>query len=326
MDIKQWMETEAKHFTNSLLTYLPDGKPKKLYQAINHLPSAGGKRLRPVLSFLSCEAIGGTPSDTVPYGVALELIHTFTLIHDDLMDHDEERRGLPAVHTLFGEDTAILAGDALFAKAFEVASQTPVTDSILTVLTRNLSRMTQEICEGQQLDMDFEYRDDVSENEFMKMIEKKTAKMFEYATYGGALIGGANKREADALRHYGKNLGLAFQIWDDCLDLVGDDTLGKPLGSDIREGKKTLVYIHALPYLTIKDKKIFNHIFGNKSANKKDIQSVISLLKKTGSIAYASSQASKFVSQACTSLEILQESTAKNKLAKIASYAIERTK
>ena len=326
MDIKKWIKAEAKCFTDSLLTYLPDGKPKKLYQAINHLPSAGGKRLRPLLSSLSCEAVGGAPSDTVPYGIALELIHTFTLIHDDLMDHDEERRGLPAVHALFGEDTAILAGDALFAKAFEVASQTPVTDSILTILTRNLSCMTQEICEGQQLDMDFEYRDDVSENDFMEMIEKKTAKMFEYATYGGALIGGADKIEADALRHYGKNLGLAFQIWDDCLDLVGDDTLGKPLGSDIREGKKTLVYIHALPYLTSKDKKIFSRIFGNKSANKKDIQSVISLLKKTGSIEYAGSQASKCVSQACASLDILQESTAKNKLSKIASYAIERTK
>lgn len=326
MDVKKWMETEAKSFTDSLLAYLPDGKPKKLYQAIAHLPSAGGKRLRPLLSFLSCEAVGGTPSDTVPYGVALELIHTFTLIHDDLMDHDEERRGLPAVHALFGEDTAILAGDALFAKAFEVASQTPVTDSILTVLTRNLSRMTQEICEGQQLDMDFEYRDAVSENDFMEMIEKKTAKMFEYATYGGALIGEASKTEADALRQYGRNLGLAFQIWDDCLDLVGDDTLGKPLGSDIREGKKTLVYIHALPYLRGKDKKIFSSIFGNKSANKKDIQSVIALLKNTGSIAYAGLQASKFVSQACASLEILQESTAKNRLSTIASYAIERKK
>jgi len=135
-----------------------------------------------------------------------------------------------------------------------------------------------------------------------------------------------HKNEADALRQYGKNLGLAFQIWDDCLDLVGNETLGKPLGSDIREGKKTLVYIHALPYLTSKEKKIVTQIFGNKAANKKDIQYVISLLKKTGSIAYAGSQASKFVSQACTPLEILQEGTAKNKLSKIASYAIERTK
>jgi geranylgeranyl diphosphate synthase type I len=326
MDVKEWMKTEAKRFNDSLLTYLPEGKPKKLYQAINHLPSAGGKRLRPLLSFLSCEAVGGTPSDTIPYGVALELIHTFTLIHDDLMDHDEERRGLPAVHTLFGEDTAILAGDALFAKAFEVASQTPVKDSILTILTRDLSRMTQEICEGQQLDMDFEYRDDVSETDFLEMIEKKTAKMFEYATYGGALIGGASKNEADALRQYGKSLGLAFQIWDDCLDLVGDETLGKPLGSDIREGKKTLVYIHTLPYLTSKEKKIVTRIFGNKAASKKDIQSVISLLKKTGSIEYAGAQASKFVSQACTSLDILQESIAKNSLSTIASYAIERKK
>jgi len=326
MDVKKWIEKEAKIFTDSLLAYLPEGKPEKLYRAINHLPSAGGKRIRPLLSFLTCEAVGGTPSDTVPYGVALEIIHTFTLIHDDLMDHDEERRGLPSVHALFGEDTAILAGDALFAKAFEVVSQTPVKDSILTHLIRDLSRMTQEICEGQQLDMDFEYRDDVSVNDFMEMIDKKTAKMFEYAAYGGALIGGASQNVAESLRQYGKNLGLAFQIWDDCLDLVGDDTLGKPLGSDIREGKKTLVYIHALQYLPSKDQKIVARIFGNKSASKNDIQSVISLLKKTGSISYAGSQASKFVSQACDSLEILRESTAKNMLLQIASYAIERKK
>jgi geranylgeranyl diphosphate synthase type I len=326
MDVKNWISSESKRFTDSLLTYLSDGKPKKLYQAMNHLPSAGGKRLRPLLSLLSCEAVGGNPRDTIPYGVALELIHTFTLIHDDLMDHDEERRGLPAVHALFGEDTAILAGDALFAKAFEIASQTPVNDSILTILTRNLALMTQEICEGQQLDMDFAYRDEVSENDFMEMIEKKTAKMFEYATYGGALIGEGSNLEVKELRHYGKYLGLAFQIWDDCLDLIGDDTLGKPIGSDIREGKKTLIYLHALPRLTSTDKKIFTNIFGNKSATAKDIQSVILLLKKTGSISYASSQASRFVSQACASLEKIQESTAKTNLSNIVEYAIKRKK
>jgi geranylgeranyl diphosphate synthase type I len=325
MDVKKWMESEAHVLNEAILDYLSNGRPKKLYEAIHHLPQAGGKRLRPLMSILSCEAVGGNPRNAIPYGIALELIHTFTLIHDDFMDNDEERRGRPAVHTLFGKDTAILAGDALFAKSFEIATKTPVTDTIKTLLIQNLAVMSREICEGQQIDMDFENRHDVSETDFLEMIEKKTAKMFEYATYGGALIGGGNKIEAQALRQYGKDLGLAFQIWDDCLDLMGDDTLGKPIGSDIREGKKTLVYIHALSHLTNKDKETFFDIFGNKSATKKDIQSVLTLLEKTGSITYARLQSEKYVSQALKNLKILQESTAKNALSQIASFAIKRT-
>ncbi|RLF43554.1 MAG: polyprenyl synthetase family protein, partial [Thermoplasmata archaeon] len=228
-----------KEINEAIEAYLQNGEPRKLYQAMQHLPLAGGKRLRPILAIISCEAVGGNGKKAIPFGVALELIHTFTLVHDDIMDRDEERRGIPSVHKKFGEATAILAGDALFAKAFEVVSE--VKENV-GILVKNIATMAREICEGQQMDMSFEEMEEVSEESFLKMIEKKTAKMFEHAAYGGAIIGGGSDEETLALRSYGRNLGMAFQIGDDCLDVIGKK-IGKPVGSDIREGKKTLMFI-----------------------------------------------------------------------------------
>jgi len=326
MDLKKRITKEGKLINKGMQSYLTKGQPSKLYDAVGHLPSAGGKRLRPVIVLLSCEAVGGHAQDAIPYGVALELVHTFTLVHDDLMDNDEERRGLPAVHKLFGKDTAILAGDALFAKAFEVATKTPVESSVVIVLIKNISIMAREICEGQQLDMNYEELEEVKEDDFLEMIEKKTAKVFEYAAYGGALIGGGSKEEQEALREYGKALGLAFQIWDDCLDFLGDNTLGKPRGSDIREGKKTLVAIHALSAMGREQKKIFGEIFGNSNASEKDITTVADIFDKTDSITYASSKAAEYVKAAQTALKKIRDSEAKLVLSELAEFSLKRTK
>lgn len=280
-----------KEINEAIEAYLQNGEPRKLYQAMQHLPLAGGKRLRPILAIISCEAVGGDGKKAIPFGVALELIHTFTLVHDDIMDRDEERRGIPSVHKKFGEATAILAGDALFAKAFEVASE--VKENV-GILVKNIATMAREICEGQQMDMSFEEMEEVSEESFLKMIEKKTAKMFEHAAYGGAIIGGGSDEETLALRSYGRNLGMAFQIWDDCLDVIGKK-IGKPVGSDIREGKKTLMFIHAqkTPY-----KEKLAKLYGKKDATKEEINSVIEIFKEAGSLDYAKNKAFAFVNEA----------------------------
>lgn len=326
MDLKKRLGKEGDLVTKAMQCYLGTGQPSKLYEAVRHLPFAGGKRLRPVIALLSCEAVGGLAQDAMPYGVALELIHTFTLVHDDFMDNDEERRGLPAVHTLYGKDTAILAGDALFAKAFEVATKTPVDSSVVTALIENISIMSREICEGQQMDISFEELETVPEDDFLEMIEKKTAKMFEYAAYGGALIGGGTTGEQGTLRDYGKALGLAFQIWDDCLDFLGDDTLGKPRGSDIKEGKKTLVAIHALSAMGAKQKKLFKETFGNPEASKADIADIVAIFEKMGSISYACSKAKGYVTAAQTALQKIGDNDAKHVLSTLAEYSIKRTK
>ena len=308
-----------KEINEAIEAYLQNGEPRKLYQAMQHLPLAGGKRLRPILAIISCEAVGGDGKKAIPFGVALELIHTFTLVHDDIMDRDEERRGIPSVHKKFGEATAILAGDALFAKAFEVASE--VKENV-SILVKNIATMAREICEGQQMDMSFEEMEEVSEESFLKMIEKKTAKMFEHAAYGGAIIGGGSDEETLALRSYGRNLGMAFQIWDDCLDVIGKK-IGKPVGSDIREGKKTLMFIHAqkTPY-----KEKLAKLYGKKEATKEEINSVIEIFKEAGSLDYAKNKAFAFVNEAKKCLDKLKESNAKEELMKLADFAVKREK
>ena len=308
-----------KEINEAIEAYLQNGEPRKLYQAMQHLPLAGGKRLRPILAIISCEAVGGDGKKAIPFGVALELIHTFTPVHDDIMDRDEERRGIPSVHKKFGEATAILAGDALFAKAFEVASE--VKENV-GILVKNIATMAREICEGQQMDMSFEEMEEVSEESFLKMIEKKTAKMFEHAAYGGAIIGGGSDEETLALRSYGRNLGMAFQIWDDCLDVIGKK-IGKPVGSDIREGKKTLMFIHAqkTPY-----KEKLAKLYGKKDATKEEINSVIEIFKEAGSLDYAKNKAFAFVNEAKKCLGKLKESNAKEELMKLADFAVKREK
>ncbi|HDN96120.1 MAG: polyprenyl synthetase family protein [Thermoplasmata archaeon] len=301
--------------------YLYEKEPILLYDAVKHLPFAGGKRLRPIIACLACEAVGSEFTKAIPFAVALELIHTFTLVHDDIMDKDEERRGMPAVHKKFGENIAILAGDALFAKAFEVASYIKDAAIAKTIL-RNLAMMAKEICEGQELDIRFEEMEYVEEKQFLEMIEKKTAKMFEHAAMGGAIIGGGNEKEVKALQEYGKSLGMAFQIWDDCLDVIGKD-IGKPVGSDIREGKKTLIYLYA--YKNSEDKQWLKN-YGKEDASKEEIDEIIKFFEEVGAIEYAKNKAMEFANKAKEALNVLRESEAKEKLAEMAEFAVKREK
>ena len=317
MDIVEIKEAIDKAIEN----YLYEKEPSNLYEAVKYLPFAGGKRLRPLIACLACEAVGGNFVNALPLAVALELIHTFTLVHDDIMDKDEERRGMPAVHVKFGENTAILAGDTLFAKAFEVASAIKDAEIAKKIL-RNLAIMAKEICEGQQLDIEFEEMEYVEESQFLEMIEKKTARMFEQAAMGGAIVGRGKREEIEALQKYGLNLGMAFQIWDDCLDVIGKD-IGKPVGSDIREGKKTLLYIYA--YEKAENKEWLKY-YGKEDANDEEVQKIIKFFEEIGAIEYAKEKAREYSKKAIDALKILPESEAKKELIKLSEFAIEREK
>lgn len=295
-------------------------EPATLYEAVQHLPEAGGKRLRPLLAMLACSAVGGDPDKVVPYGAALELLHTFTLVHDDIMDDDDTRRGKPAVHRQFGEATAILAGDTLFATAFEVATAERLPADVERRLAQNIAVMAREICEGQQLDMSFEQRSDVSEELFLAMIEKKTARLFEHAALGGAIIGGGSEEEQEALRGYGHALGMAFQLWDDCLDVVGAD-IGKPVGSDIREGKKTLMYIHARQHA---GSDAWLQRYGDPQATQEDIDGIVEVFRETGAVEAASEKAQSYADEATRYLDVLPGSDARRRLAELSSFAVSR--
>ena len=327
MDLKIELKKRADIFNKELENYLKNGRPQALYDAARHLPMGGGKRLRPCISMLSCEAVSGDIKNVMPLAIALELVHNFTLVHDDIMDKSHLRRNLPTVHVKFGEPTAIMAGDLLFAKAFEAMNSISSDFSVFKEVYLSLVKCVEAICEGQQLDMGFEKRTNVTEKEYLEMIQKKTAVLFMLAAEGGGIVGGGSRDEVKALKEYGRCLGLSFQIWDDYLDMSStEETLGKDIGNDIRNGKKTLIAVHSLNNAVGDDKKILNEIFGNGNASEQDVKKVFNLFRKTKSVDYAKNTALKYNAEAKNSLNSLDDSDAKRILIELADYSIKREK
>ncbi len=222
---------------------LPE-QPARLYQPITYTMEVGGKRLRPMLTMLACGIFRDHTQVAMPAAAAIEVFHNFTLLHDDIMDNAPLRRGKPTVHASWGQNVAILSGDVMMILAYKLLSKLPA-ESLPAVLDR-FNRFAIEVCEGQQYDMDFEGCDDVSIEEYMRMIELKTSVLLGGATVIGAILGGASSEQCDKLERFATELGLAFQLQDDYLDSYGDKELGKSIGGDILEGKKTFLMITAL--------------------------------------------------------------------------------
>jgi geranylgeranyl diphosphate synthase type I len=304
-------------------------EPTLLYKAARHIIDAGGKRLRPYLILKSCKLVGGRDEDAVPTAAALELLHTFTLIHDDIIDEDEKRRGIPTVHVKWGVPTAIVAGDLLFAKVYETI--TKYTDTrrvspkrILQVL-RDISEATITICEGQTLDMTFEKRETVSEDEYFEMIKAKTAALFEVSARCGGIIGGAKKSQVKNLGKFGYYAGLAFQLIDDVLGLTADEKiLGKPVGSDIREGKRTLITVHALKQASETQRKKILETLGDRSASPERIRNTIDLVSSLGSISYAEEKAREYIKKSKNALTEFPPTKDKEDLINLAELIIAR--
>ncbi len=298
---------------------------KNLKAAMAHYPSAGGKRLRPLLATIACEAVGGRYKAAIPFGAALELVHNFTLVHDDVMDQDETRRGIKTVHAQWGVPEAILAGDALFARAFELVPDAETHDDRLVQLVDILARAVRLLAEGQQMDMDFEGRKTVKTAEYMKMIELKTAVLYQAAAHGGAVVGEGSEDEEEALRDYGRMIGLGFQIWDDVLDLTSDQkTFGKPVLNDIRNGKKTLIVINALEDLHGAEREELFEALGNKKASQEQLERAREILDEGGFIDHAGSVANGLVREAKEKLAILKDTKQKKCLIAFADYMVSR--
>lgn len=219
-------------------------EPELLYTPIGYSISGGGKRLRPVLLLLAYGLYADEPQAALPAAAAVEMFHNFTLLHDDIMDHALLRRGKPSVFAKWGENVAILSGDAMMICAYQLLcrTQSPRLQQMLAVFNNTAL----EVCEGQQYDMDFEGRQKVSVVEYMHMIELKTSVLLAGAVVMGAVLGGASEEDCRALRRFAIELGLAFQLQDDLLDSYGDEQLGKAIGGDILEGKKTYLMVTAM--------------------------------------------------------------------------------
>lgn len=219
-----------------------DQPPRSLFDPITYILSLGGKRIRPALALMACDLFGGKNEDVLQPALGLEVFHNFTLLHDDLMDEADRRRDKPTVHKLWNPNVAILSGDAMLICAYQLVAK--ANDKAILEL---FSRTALEICAGQQYDMEFESRPDVTEEEYIEMIRLKTAVLLACALKVGAMIGGASAADADALYDYGIHIGLAFQLQDDLLDVYGDPkTFGKNIGGDILCNKKTFLLINAL--------------------------------------------------------------------------------
>ncbi len=313
------IKKRSVHVDAAIGEMLPITRPEELYKASRYLVDAGGKRLRPAVLILAAEAAGSDLKSVLPAAVAVELVHNFTLIHDDIMDKDDVRRGRPAVHMIWGEAGAILAGDTLYSKAFEILSKVENEPSRILKCMDVLSKTCTEICEGQWLDMDFEKREKVTESEYIEMVEKKTSVLYAAAAKIGALLGGASDEVAEALSEYGRLIGIGFQMYDDVLDMITpQEVLGKVRGSDLMEGKHTLIVIDAFK------KGIKLDIFGKGEATQEETDEAVQILTDSGSIDYVKNLAISYINEGKAKLDALKDCPEKDLLLQIADYMIAR--
>ncbi len=317
--MEEELERRAALVTATIEKLLPVMHPRGLYEASRHLVDSGGKRLRPSMLLLAAEAAGGEALALAPAAVSIELVHNFTLIHDDIMDNADVRRGRPTVHKIWGQSGAILAGDTLYSKAFQVLGMTAASPERILGAMNMLSRTCTAICEGQWLDMEFESKDRVTENEYMEMIEKKTGVLYGASAGMGGLLAGASPEVVRALDEFGRLTGMGFQLQDDVIDLLTpEEVSGKRQGGDLIEGKKTLIMIHAFT------NDVVVPVFSKKDASAEEIFRSISILEGSGSIEYARSRAEEMVAQGKRALDVLPPSSARETLLELADYMIRR--
>ena len=288
-------------------------EPRSLYGPARYVLSGGGKRIRPLLVMLACEAVGGTIRQAVPAAVAIEILHNFTLVHDDIMDNASSRRGRATVHKRWDTNIAILVGDELVAIAYRelLKTQSPRIARVVDIFTEGVV----DVCEGQAYDKDFESRKRVTLNEYLLMIGKKTGKMVSVASEMGAVIGGGTGSEIKALRLYGTNVGRAFQIQDDLLDVIADEkAFGKTIGGDIVEGKKTFLLIEAFARARGADKELLRTIIARRGVSRKHIPAVREIYERYGVIDLAKKSIGKNIIQANVQLSRLRKSPAREML------------
>ncbi|MBL0146351.1 MAG: polyprenyl synthetase family protein [Chitinophagaceae bacterium] len=315
LELAQQFETkfDVRHFPK---------QPASLYDAAQYILAIGGKRVRPVCVLMGNELFGEINKDAWQVATAIELFHNFSLIHDDIMDKAPLRRGVPTVHTKFGEATALLAGDVMFAQAYDYL--THIDLSYVQKIIKLFNTTSKEVCEGQQIDMDFEQMQNVSSDEYIHMITLKTSVLLAASLQLGAILGGAGERNQQQLYAFGKNLGIAFQIQDDYLDAFGDpDKFGKQIGGDILANKKTFLLLHAKEVANDAQKKEIDTLLELNAADK--VQKMLSIYKACKVDEWAKELKEKYYKAALNNLEDVAVLSARKKpLHDLAVYLMER--
>lgn len=307
--------------------YLPrGGEPSEFYASVWDLLDRGGKRFRPALTFLACECVGGKKEDAVGAAAAIELLHNMTLVHDDIEDQSELRRGKPCIHKIYGVPSAINAGDAMLIKVFEIANSSKIPAERCQRLVAKIADRAYGITWGQAFEFSMRERKNFTEEDVIRLLRYKTGALTGLSTEGGAIAGGGSQEQLEILGEFGETVGIAFQIVDDLLNVTGDvKEYGKEIGGDIREGKKTVLAAHLLKAATPQDKKVFGQLLGKKNVKENEIRKVIGLYKKYSSTEYAKTQAEAFLLNAMKALNRLPPSEARNSLSSIADFLVSRS-
>ncbi len=300
-------------------------KPDQLYKPCEYLLENGGKRLRPVFVLMGAGLCGGGQDKAVPAALAVELVHNFTLVHDDIMDEAESRRGRQTLHIKWDLPVAILAGDLLFVEAFRQLQSYHHTEIVenetVLKLYDTLLDSVRTVCEGQAMDMEFESNRKVSSSDYLTMIEAKTAALIRASFMMGGITAGAGQSELEKLRELGTTIGLAFQIQDDLLDVVGDpEIFGKSRGGDILEGKKTYLLLYALEQSNETVQNELNRLMNQPDKAAKDVDSVIQLYQKSGAIKQAEKLILQYYMDAENQLNQFEDSVFKEDLASLLDF------
>ena len=319
------IENNAK-IVNKYLNSKLNGNPKKLYDAAGHLIVNGGKRLRPYMVIRSCQILGGKSSTAMISASAVEMVHNFTLVHDAIMDNDEMRHGVPTVHKKFGMPIAILAGDVLFSKAFQIISESKLSPNANKHLISRLAKACVDVCEGQLLDIKMADEKRIpTEKEYITMIGKKTAALFDVSCAMGAICATNKPKDISNLSTFGRNLGIAFQITDDLIGVMGDPKVTKkPVGNDLREGKKSLPILMAIKLAKGNEKKIILKAFGNSKISKKDLNRAVEVIRSLGIEEKVRNQALKYAEKSEKSLT-KYKGTAKVELVALLDFVVKRS-
>jgi len=316
-------EKERKKINAILHGTVKNRKPLSLYIPAAYIINSEGKRIRPFLVLLSAGAVGGNFSQAYNAAVAVELLHDFTLVHDDIMDNAEKRRGKLTLHKKYNKNTAILVGDSLLSVAYEYLLKdcNGYSKSIISSFTSGLI----EVCEGQILDTDYEARKYVSLSQYLIMIKKKTASMVKMCCEIGATLGGGTEKEIKGIANYGFNIGIAFQVQDDLLDIIADENkFGKRIGSDLIEGKKTYLFIKALEKARGEDRKLLSKVVDNKGIRINQVKKYKELYERLGVIADARKTINYYTKKALNSLNIIKKISDKEILVWLADGLLKR--
>jgi geranylgeranyl diphosphate synthase type II len=311
-------QTALSHYSKDNVKY-----PYSLYDPLNYIMQGGGKRIRPLMLFFSCGAFGGNFEQSLDSAVAIEILHNFTLVHDDIMDNADTRRGKATIHKKWSVNEAILVGDELIGLSYRALLRTKSKriDEIVKAFTDGVI----EVCEGQALDKEYEASDDVTYDDYIIMIRKKTAELLRISAVMGALIADAKKEEIETISNYSKYLGLAFQVQDDLLDVVAnEEEFGKKIGGDILEKKKTYLYLKSIDLFAADEKEKLRSLYSNGQPGHEKIRKIIMMYESSGAIESAKKEVMKFTEIANTYLAKVENDGARRNLELFSDMLLKR--